>query len=396
MRFAPLVSAISGRGAGAWAVHSEAMRQRAAGRDITFLSVGDPDQRAPQCVIEATVAALRDGETGYSGIIGLPQVRAAIAARIARRTGQACAAENIAVLPGAQAALFAALQCLAGSGDEVITPEPMYATYEAVGRSTGARIVNVALRPESGFRIDVAEVERAVTPSTRMVWINSPHNPTGVVMTHAEVAAIARICARHDLWLLSDEVYEDIAYTSPHVSAWSLAEATGRVVVASSLSKSHAMPGFRMGWLAGPPELTAHLHNLILAMFYGSPRFVQLGALPALTAELPEVASLRQDYARRAALVHAILATAPNCRSNPPQGGMFALLDVRGTGLSAEAFARLLLERKAIAVVPCDGFGPSGYGQLRISLTLSDASLAAAAHRIVDLAREVSQAPVEA
>jgi arginine:pyruvate transaminase len=372
-------------------VHAEASRQRAAGREVTFLSVGDPDQRAPKGVIDATEAALRDGETGYSPIVGLPQVRAAVAARIARRTGQPCADENVAIVPGAQAAVFAALQCLAGPGDEVIVPEPMYATYEAVARASGARVVNVPMRPEAGFRFDLADVERAVTPGTRLIWINSPHNPTGVVLSKAEMEGVAEICRRHDLWLLSDEVYEDIAYAAPHVGAWSLPQLQGRVVVASSLSKSHAMPGFRMGWLAGPPQLTAHLYNLILSMFYGSPRFVQLGAMPALIADLPEVASLRDDYARRASMVHDILSQAPNCRSNPPQGGMFALLDVRGTGLSSDRFARLLLERKAIAVVPCDGFGPSGYGQLRISLTLDDARLAHAARRIVELASEVSE-----
>jgi len=390
IRFSPLVSAISGGGAAAWAVHSEAVRQHAAGRDITFLSVGDPDQRAPQCIIEATETALRAGETGYSAIVGLPQVRAAIAARVARRTGQDCTADNIAIVPGAQAAVFAALQCLAGPGDEVIAPEPMYATYEAVARAAGAHVVNVPMRPEAGFRFDLTDLERAVTPATRLIWINSPHNPTGVVLTRAEMEAVAQICRRYDLWLLSDEVYEDIAYAAPHVSAWGLPVARGRTVVASSLSKSHAMPGYRMGWLAGPPELVAHLHNLILAMFYGSPRFVQLGAMPALTADLPEVASLRADYARRASMVHDILSQASNCRSNPPQGGMFALLDVRGTGLGSDGFARLLLEKKAIAVVPCDGFGPSGYGQLRISLTLDDARLADAAHRIVDLALDLT------
>ena len=138
IRFAPLVTAISGGGSGAWAVHADAVRQAAGGREVTFLSVGDPDQRAPQSVIEATQAALRAGETGYSPIVGLPAVREAIALRIARRTGAPCAAENIAIVPGAQAAVFAALQCLAGPHDEVIVPEPMYATYEAVAHAAGA------------------------------------------------------------------------------------------------------------------------------------------------------------------------------------------------------------------------------------------------------------------
>jgi arginine:pyruvate transaminase len=252
------------------------------------------------------------------------------------------------------------------------------------------------MRPEDHCCIRLAELERAVSPNTRLIWINSPHNPTGVVLNGAEMEGIAEICRRHDLCLLSDEVYEDIVYAAPHVSAWSLPAMRDRTIVASSLSKSHAMPGYRMGWLAAPPEFIAHLHNLVLAMFYGSPRFVQLGAMPALTADLREVAALREDYARRAAMVHEILSNAPNCRSNPPQGGMFALLDVRGTGFGSDRFARLLLEKKAIAVVPCDGFGPSGYGQLRISLTLDDARLAHAARSIVALACEVSHAPPSA
>ena len=183
MRFAPLVTAISGGGSGAWAVHAEAVRQAAEGREITFLSVGDPDQRAPDSVIEATQAALRAGETGYSPIVGLPGVREAIAERIARRTGAPCAAENIAIVPGAQAAVFAALQCLAGPRDEIIVPEPMYATYEAVAHAAGARLVNVPMRPEAGFHVDLDDVARAVTPDTRLIWINRPHNPTGVVLT---------------------------------------------------------------------------------------------------------------------------------------------------------------------------------------------------------------------
>ena len=159
------------------------------------------------------------------------------------------------------------------------------------------------MRPEVGFRIDLDDMARAVTPDTRLIWINSPHNPTGVVMSRPELEGVAEICRRRDLWLLCDEVYEDIAYRAPHVSAWGLAGMQDRTVVASSLSKSHAMPGYRMGWLAAPPEMIAHLYNLILAMFYGSPRFVQLGAMPALTVDLPEVAGLSADYARRAAMV---------------------------------------------------------------------------------------------
>ncbi|HEY6334744.1 MAG TPA: pyridoxal phosphate-dependent aminotransferase [Alphaproteobacteria bacterium] len=390
MHFSPLVNRVAGKGAAAWHIHLDAERQKAAGRDIIFMTVGDPDQSPPAAVIEATVEALRSGRTGYSPILGYPEVRAAIAARFAARTGQPCAAENVVIVPGTQAGLFCALQCLASAGDEVIVTEPMYATYEAVGGASGARLVSVPLRPERGFHPDLDATVGAITSATRGIWINSPHNPTGAVLTRTEIETIAALCRRHDLWLLSDEVYEDLAFARPHISPWSLAGMPERTVVVSSLSKSHAIPGFRFGWIIGPTSLTKHLFNLLLCMLYGGPPFVQDGALAALRRELPEVAALREDYRRRAALLAGILAEASQCRVIPPEGGMFVLLDVRGTGLSSEAFADALLEREGVAVLPCDGFGPSAAGHLRISLTSGDARLREGGERIVRFARQLA------
>jgi arginine:pyruvate transaminase len=164
-----------------------------------------------------------------------------------------------------------------------------------------------------------------------------------------------------------------------------------RTVVVSSLSKSHAMPGFRLGWVIGPPELSRHLFTLLLSMTYGTPPFIQEGALAALSGELPEVAALRDDYRRRAELMSGILSAAPNCRVIPPEGGMFVLLDVRATGLAARPFASALLESEDVAVLPCDAFGPSAAGHLRISLTEPDHRLAEAGHRIVRFASSLSQ-----
>jgi arginine:pyruvate transaminase len=389
MRFAPLVGRVAGRGAGAWSIHFDAAKLRATGRDVILLTVGDPDQEPPAAVIDATVDALRRHRTGYSAIVGLPEVRAAVAERVARRSGRACAAENVTIVPGTQAGLYCALQCLAGPGDEVILPEPMYATYAAVAGAAGARLVNVPSRPEAGFHPDLDALARAVTPRSRVLWINSPHNPTGAVLDRAEMATIAEICRRHDLWLLADEVYEDLAFARPHVGAWSLPDMAERTVVVSSLSKSHAIPGFRFGWVVGPPELGRHLFHLLLCMLYGGPPFIQEGALAALRQDLPEAAALREDYRRRAALLAGILAGAPRCRVTPPEGGMFVLLDVHGTGLGAEAFARGLLEREGVALLPCDGFGPSAEGQLRIALSAPDARLEEAGKRIVRFAGEL-------
>ncbi len=391
MRFSSLVGRVAGKGAEAWSVHLKALKEREGGRDVILLTIGEPDQPPPQPVIAATIEALRRNRVGYAPILGYPAVRAAIAARMAKRTGRPCTGANVAVVPGTQGGLYCALQCLAGPGDEVIVPEPMYATYEAVAGASGASLVNIPSLPERGFHPDLAALARAVTPRTRVIWINSPHNPTGAVLDSTEIEAIAGLCRRHDLWLLSDEVYEDLAFARPHVSPWSLPEMAERTVVASSLSKSHAIPGFRMGWVIGPEPLMAHLFNLLLAALYGGPPFIQDGALAALTRELPEVAAMREDYRRRAQHLAAILAEAPNCSAAPPEGGMFILLDVRGTGLGSAEFARLLLEEEAVAALPCDGFGASAAGQLRVSLTLPDAALEEAGRRIVRFAQRLAR-----
>jgi arginine:pyruvate transaminase len=283
------------------------------------------------------------------------------------------------------------MQCLAGPGDEVIVGEPIYATYEGVIGASGARMVTFPLRPERGFHPDLDALARAITPQTRVLWINSPHNPTGAVFTRAEVETVAALCREHDLWLLSDEVYEDLAFARPHTGAWSLSGMAERTVVVSSLSKSHALPAFRLGWVVGPPELIRHLANLLLCLTYGSPAFIQYGALAALRDELSEVAALREDYRRRAALMTELLGHALGCRVIPPEGGMFVLLDIRGTGLGAADFARRLLDSERVAVLPCDGFGPSAAGHLRIALSAPEARLRDAADRILRFARGLNR-----
>jgi arginine:pyruvate transaminase len=390
VRFSPLVDRIAGEETGAWRVHAEGMRRREAGHDVIFLTVGDPDQTAPAAVVDATIEALRRNRTGYSPIIGYPQVRAAVAARMQKRTGRPCSADNVVLTPGTQGGLFCALNCLAGPGDEVILPEPIYGPYAGVIGASGARMVNVPLRAEKGFHPDLDSLARAVTPQTRVIWINSPHNPTGAVFTTVEITGIAELCRQHDLWLVSDEVYEDLAFARPHTSAWSLPDMAERTIVVSSLSKSHAMAGFRFGWVIGPPALSRHLLDFLLCMYFGGPAFIQDGAMAALGGELPEVGALRETYRRRALLLSGILADAPNCRAIPPEGGMFVLFDVRSSGLGAEDFAGELLLREDVALLPCDGFGPSAIGHLRIALTASEPRLEEAGRRIVRFAHTLT------
>jgi arginine:pyruvate transaminase len=299
----------------------------------------------------------------------------------------------VVLTPGTQGGLFCALNCLAGPGDEVILPEPIYGPYAGVIGASGARMVNVPLRAEKDFHPDLDSLAGAVTPQTHVIWINSPHNPTGAVFTAEEIAGIAELCRENDLWLVSDEVYEDLAFARPHISPWSLPDMAERTIVVSSLSKSHAMAGFRFGWVIGPPALSRHLFDFLLCMYFGGPAFIQDGALAALGSELPEVSALREAYRRRARLLEGILAEAPNCRAIPPEGGMFVLFDVRSSGLGAEDFARELLLRENVALLPCDGFGPSAVGHLRIALTAPEPRLEEAGRRIVRFARELAPTP---
>ena len=391
MRFSPLVDRIAGEETGAWHVHAEGVRSREAGHEVIFLTVGDPDQAAPAPVLDATIEALRRNRTGYSPIIGYPQVRAAVAARMQKRSGRPCSADNVVLTPGTQGGLFCAVNCLAGPGDEVILPEPIYGPYAGVIGASGARMVSVPLRAEKGFHPDLDSLACAVTPRTRVIWINSPHNPTGAVFTADEVAGVAALCREHDLWLLSDEVYEDLVFARPHTSPWSLPGMAERTIVASSLSKSHAMAGFRFGWVIGPPALSRHLFDFLLCMYFGGPAFIQDGAMAALGSELPEVTALRKTYRYRALLLSGILADAPNCRAIPPEGGMFVLFDVRGTGLGAQDFARQLLLGEDVALLPCDGFGPSAVGYLRIALTAPEPRLEEAGRRIVRFAQGLAK-----
>jgi arginine:pyruvate transaminase len=390
MKFSNRIDRIAGKGSQAWKVHRDALEMRQQGRNVILLTVGDPDQGTPEVLIEGAINALRAGETGYAPILGFDDVRDAIAARFASSTGRPCHRSNVSVVPGAQAGLFCALQCLVEDGDEVIIPEPTYATYEGVLGAAGGKMVNVPLRPERGFHPDIETIAAAITPRTRAIWINSPHNPTGAVMNAGEIAAICQLCTEHDLWLVSDEVYETLAFSARHISPWSLPDMSGRTIVISSLSKSHAAPGMRFGWVIGPPELTNHMANLILCMFYGAPRFIQRAAFAALTNEPPLVAEMKKVYARRALLMSAILSTAPLCRVSSPEAGMFIMLDVRGTGMNGDAFAEKLLVEQDVAVLSCEGFGPSASGHLRISLTAPDDLLREAARRIVAFSTAIS------
>ncbi|QOR37997.1 aminotransferase class I/II-fold pyridoxal phosphate-dependent enzyme [Billgrantia diversa] len=398
MRYSRLTERIAGEGAAAWDIHYRALARQAAGDDITVLSVGDPDFDTPAPIVESAVASLRGGATHYPDVQGKLMLRQSIAGDY-RRQGLEVGPENVIVMAGAQCGLYAAAQCLLDPGDEVLVPEPSYVTYEAVLRATGAELVQVPLRGEADFRLEPAALEAAVTPRTRAILLNSPHNPTGQLIDAAAWESIAELCRRHDLWLISDEVYAELIFEGEHICPASLPGMAERSVVISSLSKSHAMTGWRLGWILGPEPLIQHLTHLALCMLYGCPDFIQDAACAAFKARPAELGAMREIYRARRDTVCEALAESPAVTAIRPPAGMFLMVDVRATGLSSQAFADRLLDEEGISVLSGEAFGPSAAGFVRLSLTVEAERLAAASRRLAACAEraraELPQTPAQ-
>ncbi|MEZ5774029.1 MAG: aminotransferase class I/II-fold pyridoxal phosphate-dependent enzyme [Hyphomicrobiaceae bacterium] len=392
MKFSALVERIQGEATDAWAIHSAAAEAKRRGEDVIVLSIGDPDFSTPARFIDRAVEAMRTGDTHYADVEGRPELRAAIAERFASRTGVAVGPQNVVVTAGCQNALFGVTQCLAEPECEIVVLEPMYVTYDATIRATGARLVTSPQRPETGFRVDLEALQACITPATRAIYFATPNNPTGAVMTRGELEGIAEIARRHDIWVVADEVYADLTFEREHVSIAALPGMAERTATLSSLSKSHAMTGWRSGWIIGPGDLVEHVGRLNLAMTYGLPGFIQEAAVTALREGDEEVARMREIYRRRRDLMLDALKDAPLIRCLTPEAGMFMLIDVGASGLSANEFSWALFREEGVGVLDASPFGPSARGFLRVAFTIGEAELAEAARRITRFSRRLAAA----
>jgi arginine:pyruvate transaminase len=378
LNYSDLVGRVAGDGADAWDTHYEALAARERGEDVVILSVGDPDLDTPGPVVARAVEALQGGDTHYAPLAGRPALREAIAALHVKRTGQAVGPDNVIFLSGAQNALFAASLCLAGPGDEVISCEPMYPTYPATIGASGARLVRVPAA--SGFRLDSDAIARAITPRTRAIFIATPNNPSGVIASQADMEFIGELARRHSLWIVADEVYAGLAPGGrvPGLAA----QMPDQVVTISSLSKSHAMTGWRAGWLVGPLPLVRHVESLVLCMLFGLPGFVQEAALTALRMAQETEANTRAYCESRRDIMSRGLAGAKGLRCQAPDAGMFVLVDVQGTGLTGHEFVRRLFAAERVSVLDGAMFGAATRSFVRICFAAEPARLVEACRRI--------------
>jgi len=375
------ITGIMPSGKDGWEVHFAAMTRKQAGEDILMLSVGDHDFDTPAGTVAACVEAVTTGHHHYIQLPGLPRLREVLARLSSECTGVETAAEEVIVTQGGQGALFAACQAVLDPGSHAVIVSPYYATYPGTVRAAGATFTEVETRPEDGFEPSAAALEAAIRPETRMIPVNSPNNPTGAVYSRGTVEKIAEICRRHDLWLISDEVYWTLSGGREHISARSLPGMKERTLVVNSLSKSHGMTGWRVGWLTAPVEVIRRLINLNIVSSYGMVDFVSRAAVAAVENAYG-VAEIAELYAARRAAFLEEIRGVNGASVRGSEGGMYVMLDISRVNPNAEAFAWNLLETEKVAVMPGSSFGAAAEGHIRISMCQDEPLLREAAARI--------------
>ena len=381
MKTSKLIKKISGPASKAWLVGDKAFEMIDAGKDVIHLGIGDPDFDTPKQISSLLKEAIDNNKTHYSPLAGENGLRQEIASHAMGLYGGDIKKENIAVLPGAQAALFSAFLCLAERGDEVIVLEPTYATYPAVIQASGAKIVTVKLDEKTGYQLNVSDIKRAITSKTKAILINSPSNPSGAVFEQDTLNALADLCKRERIWLVTDEVYWSLTYEDDHASAFFQNETRANVIVINSLSKSHAMTGWRVGWVIAPEEIIDALTYLSQAQYFGVSQFIQLAAIEALRDKKNPQIFKGLFLSRRDAFIKEI-KKSELLQFSVPQGGMFLLINIEKTGLDGGKFAERLLQEEHVAVVPGYGFGESMQNTIRIGFLDEIPRLIEAARRL--------------
>ena len=362
----------------AFEVLARAKALEAAGTPVIHLEIGEPDFPTARHICDAAVEALRAGHTHYVPAPGIPALREAVAAFLERTGRMRVAPDRVVVTPGAKPIMFFTILALAGPGDEVLYPDPGFPMYESITSFADAVPVPVPLRESNGFRIDVAELERLITPRSRLLIVNSPHNPCGSALTREDCAAIAELAQRHDLVVLSDEVYWAIRYGPGHASVLDFDGMADRTVLLDGWSKTYAMTGWRLGFGVFPSALVEPVARLAINSVSCTSAFSQYAAIAALDGPQDGVTEMVAEFRRRRDVIVAGLNDIPGISCVEPQGAFYAFPNITGTGLSATELQARLLREAGVAALSGTAFGPCGEGFLRLSYANAVANIQAA------------------
>jgi aspartate aminotransferase len=354
----------------------------ATGRDIVHLEIGEPDFDTPMNVIDAGVAALKTGWTHYGPSAGLPALRQAIAEYVGRTRGISVAAEEVVVVPGGKPIIFFTMLALVEEGDEVIYPNPGFPIYESMIEFLGARAVPIQLREERGFGFDVQELAEMITSRTKLIILNSPHNPTGGVLEENDVRHIARVIGDREIMVLSDEIYSRLIFEGEHFSLLSIPEFRDRTILLDGFSKTYAMTGWRLGYGVMRPDLATHVARLMTNSASCTASFTQMAGVEALHGDQSSVDRMLQEFRRRREVMVEGLNSIKGFRCQKPRGAFYVFPNIEETGWTSKKMADALLEEAGVACLSGTSFGSFGEGYIRFSIANSIENIQKALERI--------------
>jgi len=364
----------------AFEVLARARALEATGRDVVHLEIGEPDFDTPRFIRQAATEALEQGFTHYGPSAGLPEFRQVIAERWKKERGIPCDADNVVVTPGAKPIMFFAMEALLEEGDEILYPNPGFPIYESVANFIGAKPVPLVLREENEFDLDLKELESKVNSRTRLLVLNSPHNPTGAVLKPETVEGIAAIARKHNFYILSDEIYARIQYQGRHLSIASLPGMAQRTIVLDGFSKTYAMTGWRLGFGIMDKPLAVHMSRLMTNSNSCTATFVQKAGIAALTGPQGEVEAMVEEFRLRRDHIVKGLNAIPGVKCFMPRGAFYAFPNITGTGMKSAELAKHLLEQAGVACLAGTAFGAHGEGCLRLSYANSIGNIEKALH----------------
>ena len=355
-------------------IAAKAKAMKAAGEDVVSMSAGEPDFDTPSHIKKAAVRALEAGETKYTPAAGRPDLRKAVAAKFREDNGIACEPEQVIVAPGAKFSVFSAVAALCSPGDEVLIPAPYWLSYPEMVKAAGATPVIVPTRAEAGFTVDASVLKKFVSTRTKLLIFNSPSNPTGAVYAREQLEEIASLAVEHAFMVLADEIYEKLVYDGvKHVSIASLNERIlAQTITVNGFSKSYAMTGWRLGYLAAPAWLAPKIAALQSHTTSNPTSFAQAGALVALQSSQEAVEQMRQAFEGRRSRIYDLLSRISGVRASKPRGAFYIFPDISEYGIDSMSFAGRLLDERKLAVVPGKPFGADNHIRLSYACSLEN------------------------
>lgn len=348
----------------------KAQKLEREGKKMYHFEIGDPDFDTPPNIANAAIQSIQKGETHYVNPLGIRELREAIAIETERSLGFKPDLEQIAVGP-ASAFIYFLTRCLVNPGEEVIVPDPGFAPYYSTFDFIGAKWIAVPLREENSFRISPDDIAERTTPKTKLIIINSPHNPTGAITHKKEIDKIAKLALKKNIYLLSDEVYYKIIYDDTHYSPSARDKCTKNIIVLNSFSKTYAMTGWRLGWVIAPRHIVDKIGLMIETILASTPIFIQKAGTEAIKGDDSFLKSNLAEYRKRRDIMVRLLNQMPGVKCLKPEGAFYVFPNIKGTGMTSKKFAQFALDKAGVVLLPGTTFGAGGDGYVRLTYASS-------------------------